>query len=111
MSQSKACKCNDFQYYAITNKYVTSEWPVQFLEEALNNMGTRKGLISSPSFRCLKINQFLVQFSAHRREQKAFYLNKKVSFLKSRFPFGVPEHSCLSQFMSAQSGTSPPHLG
>lgn len=36
-----------FQYYAITNKYVASEWPVWFLEEALDNAGTRKGLICS----------------------------------------------------------------
>lgn len=39
-----------FQYYAVANRYVASQWPVQFLEEALDNTGTRKGLICSLLF-------------------------------------------------------------
>lgn len=36
-----------FRYYAVANKCVASQWPVQFLEEDLDNTGSRKGFICS----------------------------------------------------------------
>lgn len=47
MCQIRHANVMTFQYYAITNKYVASEWPVQFLEAALDKTGTRKDLICS----------------------------------------------------------------
>lgn len=77
VTQNKACKGNVSCCYAITIKCATSEWPVKFSEKALDSTRTRKVLICF-FFSCFQeTNEFLAQFSTHRREQKALQLNKK----------------------------------
>jgi len=100
------------QYYAITSKYVAAEWPVQFLEEAVDSTGTRKGLICS----LLSLFQMFKDkpvpgavYCPQERAESILAEEEDVFILKSRVPIDVSEYSCPPQFMSAQSGVSP-HL-
>lgn len=111
VTQSKASKCNVSCCYAITSKCVTSEWPVQFSEKALNSTRTREVLICS-FISCFQVcEEKWVPGAVFCSQERAESISAEQEVSKRRFPFGVSKLSSPSSSVSAQNQISLPHLG